>query len=201
MAIDANKNPYDEFAIAGGYSGKVLVSTTQLDDSVFEKSLIFIAVHDDEGAVGVIFNKLKETISTEELIQRFKLKKRFKFNKKYPIYVGGPVDEDKLVVLSSNKFQTEHLGEIAQLVFYSDENIFLEDVAKGKNKSKYVICRGFCGWAPNQLEQEVQENAWLVVEPNFKDIFSHKQEFMWEKYIKKLGIKDFDKLVSYTGIA
>jgi len=201
MAKDYFNNEYDEIEVLGGYSGRVLVATSQLDGSVFEKSLIFVCVHDEEGAVGVIFNKVDSLISSEEIFDQFKIKKRFKISKNYPIYCGGPVDEDKMVILSANKEQERNFSNYAQLTFYTDAESYLQDVVGGQGKSKFILFKGFCGWAPGQLEQEVQENSWIVVDADFKTIFSKSHKGSWEKYVKKLGINNFDKLVSYSGIA
>jgi putative transcriptional regulator len=179
----------------GNLSGKVLIATPSLDESIFEHALVFVCAHDEEGAIGVIFNKPKSIITTREILNKFSLKRRFKLNKKYIIYTGGPVEEGSLFVLSASADFT------SQLTLYGNADTFLFDVVNGKDMGNFILCSGFCGWGAGQLEKEIGENSWIVADVDFKTIFAGNPVHKWGKLVKKLGIKNLDRLVPYSGNA
>ncbi len=182
-------------------SGKVLIATPSLNESIFERSLIFICAHDGDGAAGVIFNKPNAIITNKGIYDAFDLKRRFKVNKKYTIYTGGPAESEKLFILSASKEQETNFVKVPELTLYTNAEGFLLDVINSKNQDKFLICKGFCGWSAGQLEQEINENSWIVTDVDFKTIFAGKPAPKWEKLIKKVGIKNPDRLVSYSGHA
>lgn len=188
--------------IEGSFAGRILIATPSLDDSIFEHSLIFLCAHDAfDGSLGVIFNKPYSQISTEELKAQLKIKKQFQINKKYTIFNGGPVDEDKLFILSATKEQRKQFNELAQLTLYTNAEAFLRDVIQGKQKNDFIVCKGFSSWAPGQLEQEIEENSWILADINFSEIFSGDPSKKWSTHIKKVGIKKPEMLVPYSGNA
>jgi putative transcriptional regulator len=183
----------------GAFLGKMLIATPSLDESIFQRSLIFICSHDEEGAIGVIFNKPSGIIKSKDIFDAFNVKRRFKINRKYIIYNGGPVEDDKLFILSGILEQSA--DNIILPILYTNAEAFLLDVAKGENDDKFIICKGFCGWGPGQLEQEVNQNSWIVSDVSLDALYNGKPDLKWEKFIKKIGIKNLDRLVSYSGNA
>lgn len=184
--------------------GKVLIATTSLDGSFFERALIFICSHSSEGAIGVIFNKKIDTISCSQVPAATKGKKTLIPKKKFPLFCGGPVEEDGLLILSASKEPKQHFSKVQSLKLFTNAEGFISDVIRGKNKDKFIILKGFCGWTAGQLEAELMENSWVLMISDFKLIFSTKPEKQWDNAIKKIGIKNIQKfkdLVSYTGNA
>ncbi len=185
----------------GSLEGKLLIASPSLNGTIFEKTLIFICAHDIEGAVGAILNKNAGLISSEEIIKLLNLKKKASGTKNFPINYGGPVEEDKLFILSATKEQKETFKDDSKLTLYTNAEGFLSDVIKGIQKDDFILMKGFCGWGANQLEEEIKENSWLLALPEYKDIFAKKTNKSWDKAIRNLGIKKFDRVVSYSGSA
>lgn len=184
--------------------GKVLVATTSLDGSCFERGLIYICSHSQEGAIGIIFNKKIDTISCSQISVSKKEKSGLMPKKKYPLFSGGPVQEEELLILSASKEPKKQFSKFETLKLFSNAEGFLGDVMRGKNKDKFIVVKGFCGWSAGQLESELTENSWILMAADLKLIFASKSEKQWEKAIKKIGIKNIQKfkdLVSYTGNA
>lgn len=185
----------------GALDGKLLVATPSLNGSIFEKVLIFICAHDEEGTVGAVINKNVGTITSDELYKLLDIKKHYRLMKNYPIHYGGPVEEKKLFVLSASKEQKATFKTGQKLTLYTNAEGFLSDVIKGKQKDDFILIKGFCGWGPNQLEEEIKENSWILADVDYKTIFAKKSSKAWEKVVKNLGIKKFDSIVSYSGSA
>ena len=183
--------------------GQMLVATPALDKSVFEKSLIYICAHDVAGAVGVIFNSVIDTITTEQILNLNGIKKSIPNNKEYPVFYGGPVDEDRAIVLRYQKpndcsvdFDPKDFIDVQ-----TNADLFLRDVALGKVKDKFIFAKGICGWAAGQLEEEVSQNVWIPSQPDTDLIFSQRIKKKWDKVVKQIGIGNFSNLVSYSGSA
>ncbi len=188
----------------GSLEGKLLIATTSLDGSVFERCLIFICSHSSEGTVGVIINKKIGEISSTELVKNNNVSRFFTIKKKINLFSGGPVEQEAMFILSASKEQKNQFSKTQALKLFTNAEVFLRDVIKGKNKDKFIVLKGFCGWSAGQLEEEIRENSWVVNIPDFKTIFSTKPEKQWELAVKKIGIKNIQKfkdLVSYTGNA
>lgn len=200
----------EQFLVVGEHSsqgflgGKVLVATPALDDSIFERSLIYICSQDQEGAIGVIFNKPDKYITEEEVIEITGARKTKLLNRKFQIFIGGPIEDQKLFILSATREQKKFFDNDPSLTMYTNAEQFLLDKIKGRNHDTFLVARGYCGWAYGQLEAEVEENSWMVIKPDFKMIFSGNPKNKWEKAIHKAGIRNiqnFKDLVSYTGNA
>jgi putative transcriptional regulator len=181
--------------------GKLLVAIPALNGTCFERAIIFICAQDEEGSLGVIINKQEGMISSDELYKLFSLKKHFRLSRKYEVFFGGPVEDSKFFVLSATTEQRKNFAANKNLTLFTNSEGFLADVIRGKQKNDFLLVKGFCGWAPSQLEEEIKENSWILCEADYQTIFSKKSSKTWNKIIKKLGIKNFDNVVSYTGTA
>ncbi len=183
------------------FEGKLLVATPSLNGSIFEKALIFICAHDETGAVGVVINKSVGSITTDELIQLLDLKRNKKSIKEFKILYGGPVEETKLFILSADKTQKDTFSTDPKLTLFTNAEGFLADVLKGTQKDDFILVKGFCGWDKNQLEEEIKENSWMLLNPDYSMVFPKKKLAAWDKIIKSIGIKKPNNIVSYSGSA
>jgi len=182
-------------------NGKLLIATPYLNGSIFEKVLIFICADDEEGSLGIIINKPESSITDIELCRLLKLKRNIRMQRKFQINYGGPVQDKKFFVLSATTEQKRTFDSSKTLTLYTNAEGFLADILKNKNKSDFILVKGFCGWGEGQLDEEIAENSWLVADCDFETLFSKHSSRSWERMVKKLGINDFDKIVGYTGTA
>jgi putative transcriptional regulator len=132
--------------------GKVLIATPALDGSIFEKSLIYICSQDEDGATGVIFNKPEKYITEEEISEAAGLKRVKLLNRKFQIFTGGPIEEQKLFILCATKEQKKLFDKDQHLTLYSNGEEYLLDKIKGRNHDAFLVIKGYCGWAYGQLE-------------------------------------------------
>jgi putative transcriptional regulator len=197
FSIEKSNRPFESL------EGKVLIASPSLRGSVFEKSLIYIASHDEDGAVGVIFNQQIGEIGIEEVLEYYNIKSLgYKFGlpkNEMRLFFGGPVDVDKAVVLSMTKEQEENFDRLHKLSMRTDVDNYLIESVKWNKKEKFIIARGFCSWGGGQLEQEVSENAWLITKPTPQLIFSNRIKDKWSAVIKDMGASNMSNLVSYSG--
>jgi len=155
-------------------AGTVLISTPSLDDSIFEKTVVFITEHNEKGAMGFVINKSFPR-RLNELIE-------FKDSAAFPIADGGPVEREHLYFLHQRPDLIEGGvaiadstflgGNFKQAITHLTNNTLLEKDIK--------IFIGYCGWDPQQLEGEIEEGSWLVDDAGSKVIFTSQTIPLWE---------------------
>jgi len=162
--------------------GRILISEPLLSDTYFKRSVVLITEHSDQGAVGFVLNKPID-IPINEVLDNFP-----KFNAK--VYIGGPVAKDTVHFLHT-------LGELVPNSVHVKDNIYWggdfdslkELIHEGIVKTNQVrFFLGYSGWSPNQLEEEIKENAWLVTEVPSSKIMSADKN-IWKKTLDNLGKK------------
>lgn len=162
--------------------GRILISEPLLSDTYFKRSVILITEHSDQGSVGFVLNKSID-LPVNEVLGDFP-----KFNAK--VYVGGPVAKDTVHFLHT-------LGELIPNSVHVVDNIYWggdfdslkELIKEGIVKSSQVrFFLGYSGWRPQQLEDEITENAWLVTEVKASKIMSAGKN-IWKKTLVDLGKK------------
>ena len=181
--------------------GRILVATPSLNASYFEKTVIYIYAHDEEGALGTIINKQVATETFRDMKKKLGINKNILINKKVPIYMGGPLHEDNKYILSADREQKKNFTKEQALTLFTNSDEYLSDVIKGRLKTDYIVLKGFCGWGAGQLEAEIEENSWIVINAEYNYIFSNRKKNLWSTLIKKTGIKNFQNLVGYSGNA
>jgi putative transcriptional regulator len=138
--------------------GIFLKSTSLLDDTVFENSIIFIAEVNDKGAMGYIINK-KYHRGLNEL-------EEFKHIRSFPLYVGGPVDQEHLFFIHKRPDLIKGGTLIADGVLLGGN--FKEAVTHINNNlltgKDVTIFLGYCGWDHGELEAEIAEGSWEIIQ-------------------------------------
>jgi len=167
-------------------TGKILLATPELlTDHIFSQSLILIVENNENGSMGFIFNKPES----------FNLKDFFKeLPHGFQLWNGGPVNKEHLFYIHS-------LGDIIpdavcfdcqkNLFFGGDfsmiKNILSDQKSLLKDKIKFFL--GYSGWGPGQLEQEIQDKAWFVLD-NDLDIFTVNPKIIWKEKLIELNPKN-----------
>lgn len=181
--------------------GKLLVASPHLNDPYFNRSLVYICAHDTAGAIGIIVNQKIGMVSYADLLfANERTAQRSLSKKKIPLMFGGPVNTDMLVALSLKK-SDKKIAINHKLVVHTDILDFFKNLSKKPSKApaKFILAKGVTAWDTQQLEEELSENTWFVVNPSTDLIFSQKRGDKWGSVIKELGITNFRELVHYSG--
>jgi putative transcriptional regulator len=136
--------------------GCILLSNENLNDPNFKVTVVLICVYNNEGAFGLVCNRPSHMPLSEifdrELIQKAK---------KRSIYIGGPVQQDNLVIIQITDSAAEHAYKVAPRVYLGGEWESVGDILSEETATTRLFL-GYSGWAPGQLEMEVVEGAWEV---------------------------------------
>ncbi|WP_205509761.1 YqgE/AlgH family protein [Longitalea arenae] len=138
--------------------GLFIKSTSLLNDTFFENAVIFITEYNEKGAMGFIIN--------QKYPRRLNELEEFKNVPPFPLYLGGPVDQEHLFFIHQRPDLIDG-GEQVDGAIYLGGN-FTSAVKYIDNhtitQKDIRILLGYCGWDPRELEQEIAEGSWEVLE-------------------------------------
>jgi putative transcriptional regulator len=178
-----NKNSFENI------SGKFLIASPHFSfNAPFDKSLIYVASHGEEGSVGLIVNRLVSHMPFEAVLKVLKDESVPPISS-LPIYVGGPVEPERGFILHSDEY-TKNL-----LLKFSDNNLavssnveILKDIAHGAGPESSLFVLGYTAWGPSLLEQEMANNMWLISDYDKTLMFSANDDKKWDRALAHIGI-------------
>lgn len=175
-----------------------LVATPQLHNSYFERSVILMTDHNETGAMGLVLNK-PSTLASEDVFEQLKLPQPKTPHLK--LSVGGPVATEQGFILHSNE-KTDWTSTISlsdHLSMTTSVDV-LKAIANDQGPRFAMLALGYSGWGAGQLEQEMQDNAWLSFPFDSDIVVNTPQTNMLNTLTQANGI-DYDRLVNAVGHA
>ena len=163
--------------------GKLLISSPGLlTDMIFYKSIILIVDQTDEGITGFILNRPSDLFMYKEI----DTSKKIKIGLNY----GGPVSSDHYFLLRSKKEYFEILN-IYDNIYWGNNIQFLFNLIEENKVSinDFILFQGYSGWGRDQLDDEIENNSWIVNDKKEDDVFKFKEKNSWNNLIKNLGDK------------
>ena len=169
-------------------SGQLLIAMPGMGDPRFEKSVVFLCAHSDEGAMGLIVNKPTPDLALDDLLVQLDIDAG-DASRGRGVFFGGPVETGRGFVLHSRDYHGSPATlQVDEAISMTATRDILEDIARGQGPAESLAALGYAGWAPGQLEGELQQNAWLVVEADKAIVFSPDVGGKWAAALAKLGI-------------
>ena len=132
--------------------GKLLIASPTLLDPNFARTVVFITEHNDEGAMGIVLNRPSES-SVESLVPQLA-----EIAGGEPIYVGGPVQPDALVLLADFSNPEAAAWIVVADVGLASADVDLEELADSVRRGR--VYAGYSGWGEGQLEAEMAIDSW-----------------------------------------
>ena len=170
-------------------TGKLLIAMPGIGDPRFEHSVIFLCSHSDEGAMGLIINKIASEVQLGNLLEQLEIPVLDPDKGAEAIRFGGPVETQRGFVLHSKDYQSSiNSLEVPPGYSMTATLDILEDIAQGKGPEKLLIMLGYAGWGPGQLEAEIIANGWLTTESSDALIFETADVDKWSASLGSLGI-------------
>ena len=168
-----------------------IVATDELKDSRFKNTVIIMLENDEKGAWGLVINKPLSSIPLGSLIYKSRdatNKQKELYNVKIPVYWGGPVNENKILILHSEEYKNESTINFKNISISSDYNILFE-IADNKGPKKNLVLLGISSWGEGQLEGEMEREHWTLSEVNTDLIFDMNNTKKWLNAIKNSFIR------------
>lgn len=191
----------------GYLDGQMLIAMPAMNDERFSRAVIYVCAHSTEGAMGIIVNHPASNIKFPDLLvqlevipasERIQLPTRAEEVK---VLKGGPAETGRGFVLHSADFFIENSTlPIDEGICLTATLDILKAIARGNGPASAILALGYAGWAPGQLEQEIQQNGWLHCAADPELIFGKDTGTKYQKALRKIGI-DLGMLSSEAGHA
>jgi putative transcriptional regulator len=169
--------------------GRFLVAAPSMPDERFKNSVVFICKHDDDGALGIIVNNKVEDLPLGQVYKQLGIEVSPAAAERAVLY-GGPVEPTRGLVLHSADYKRE--GETLLIdggMALTASLEILKDMAGGSGPKEAWLALGHSGWQPGQLDFEMQDNAWLVVDGDAALVFDADFGSKWQRALDRLGGK------------
>lgn len=193
------KNPFDVDSQDGFLKNKILMALPGLEGGVFDRSVIYICAHSDAGAMGIVLNQKVPEIVFKDILSQLGLRQS-EMVLEPMVHFGGPVETARGFVLHSTDYARDDTVQINDQMAITGTIDILKAIAKGKGPMRSLFALGYAGWGPGQLEEELQNNAWLTMSADEDFVFDPDITHKWEKALDHIGV-DPTKLSSFSGFA
>lgn len=163
-----------------GLKGKLLVATPLLGDENFDHTVVLLLEQGEEGALGVVLNRP----SALEVMDPLPEWSRYAGVPEV-VFVGGPVSRSSVIALARVDGETPDgafepvLGALGVVDLSHDPDLL------GSVLTSVRVFAGYAGWGPDQLEAEIAEGAWFVVEAEVADVFTDDPEHLWRAVLAR----------------
>ena len=181
-------------------AGQLLVAMPQMQDPRFARSVVYLCAHGGEsGAMGLIINKQLGSLTMGELFAQLDIEPSAVANLR-PVHFGGPVEAGRGFVLHTADYREEATLHVDGNISVTATLEVLRAIGKDQGPRQSLFALGYAGWAPGQLDAEIQANGWLSVAADDEIVFGSDQDRKWNRALAKLGI-DLSVLSSDAGHA
>ncbi|MEN8831131.1 MAG: YqgE/AlgH family protein [Pacificibacter sp.] len=169
-------------------AGKLLIAMPGLGDDRFEGGVIYLCAHSDEGSMGLIINKVSARISATDVFEQLDIEADAAMPNLDVCY-GGPVEMARGFVLHSADYVDGDASlPVNEGFTMTASKDILRDIAAGRGPSQRLLCLGYAGWSPGQLDSEIAQNAWLTCDADQQIVFDLAGDQKWAAALETLGV-------------
>ncbi len=171
--------------IGRGLAGKFLIAMPGLQDSNFERAVLFVCTHNKAGALGLVINQPHEADMSEVLAP---MGLEWGRPEQPIVFQGGPVALDRGFMLYEADLNLPGHVRICDHIYLGTNPDILRHMVQSDEHGRFLFALGYSGWASGQLETELRDNVWLVSALDRTILFDLPVLARWESAIRLLGI-------------
>lgn len=180
----------------GFLDGQLLIAMPSMADPRFARSVVYVCAHSSDGAMGIVINKPATEITFRDLLVQLEVV-RAENERDLPggvddigVLRGGPVETGRGFVLhSADFFLTDATLPIDEGVCLTATLEVLRAIAEGRGPARALLALGYAGWAPGQLEFEIQANGWLHSQADRGILFDDDIDGKYGRALAKIGVE------------
>jgi len=180
-------------------TGHFLIAMPAMTDPNFAKTVTYICEHNEKGALGVVVNRPME-LTLKGLFEQVDIPLDSPRLRELPVHYGGPVQVDRGFVLHKPVGNWQSTLQVQNDIGLTTSKDILTALGQGEGPEQVLITIGYAGWSAGQLEQEIQQNAWLTVPAQAETLFELPAEARMNGALGLLGI-DISRLSEQAGHA
>lgn len=176
-----------------------LIAMPSMRDPSFKRGVAFLCQHSEDGAMGLLVNRLSE-YRLGDVLAQMNLSTASAEIADSPVLIGGPVQPERGFVLHSPHGAWESSFKISDSICVTTSRDILAAMAEGLGPERALVTLGYSGWGAGQIETELKENAWLTADANEHILFDTPIEQRWDAAAALVGVT-IANLTSYSGHA
>jgi putative transcriptional regulator len=165
---------------ARSLAGRLLVATPDMRDPRFVESVIYMVRHDASGAMGLVVNRPLQQVALAHLLEQFGIGGA-QAQGGILVHWGGPVEAGKAFVLHTSDYRAEGTVVVKERVAFTGNRKILEAMAARAGPRRLLFALGFAGWAPGQLEAELERGGWLTAGADEDLLFDDDYASKWRR--------------------
>ncbi|MDR1382037.1 MAG: YqgE/AlgH family protein [Tannerella sp.] len=162
--------------------GRILISEPFLRNLYFQRSVVLLVRHDEQGSMGFVLNK-KTTLWVNDFFDGFDCIPRI------PVYLGGPVLSERLFFIHSLGNIIPDSVRIGGNLYFDGNfealRLYLSSGKPAGGNMKFFL--GYSGWTENQLQGEIEQDSWLVSRESSRNIMLAEGESFWKQSVESVG--------------
>jgi putative transcriptional regulator len=167
-------------------TGQFLLAMPGIGDPRFQRSVIAMCVHDEDGALGIGLGRIVPGLGFHQLLRQLDIAPGEAPDA--PIHLGGPVEPQRGFLLHSNDWGGQGSVDVAGRWTMSSSIDVLKAIADGKGPSRWVAALGYAGWTAGQLDQELTRHGWFVAPGDEALIYDVAPAERWTTAFEGAGI-------------
>jgi putative transcriptional regulator len=177
-------NYFDYQEVTNPLKGDLLISEPLLPDPNFERTVVLLCEHNEEGSFGFILNK-PSLLKLSDVMELEIIKEEL-------LYVGGPVQQDTLHFIHRQGELLEGSMEVGDGIYWGGNfeqmKIMLEAGQLNPNDFRFFL--GYSGWSPGQLAMEIESKSWIIYrKANSRHVFETRPDIFWKQILNQMGGK------------
>jgi putative transcriptional regulator len=186
-------------ALINSFANHLLIAMPSLHDEPFEKTVIYVCEHHEQGSVGLIVNRPME-YPLSIVFDQLDIEPIREEQNQVPLLFGGPVQPERGFVIHKQAGGWRSSLLLQDEVTVTTSNDIIRAIAKDTGPKDVLIALGYACWADDQLEREVMNNMWLVCPYKSDILYDVPFEKRWDYAASILGVK-MNQLVFRAGHA
>lgn len=176
-----------------------LIAMPRMTDQRFSQTVIYIAEHNKDGALGLVINRPTEVLLSE-ILKQMDIIIVPKVSNPHVLY-GGPLHQERGFVLHSPFGHWRSSFAPSDQINITTSKDILQAIASDQGPEKSLVTLGYASWGAGQLEEELATNTWLSCEADPDIVFNIPYAERWQKAAKLIGIENIHTLSDDTGHA
>jgi len=168
-------------------TNQFLIAMPTLNDPNFYRTVTYLCVHNQDGAMGIILNR-PLSLTLGDVLKHMDIDITNPDVNRMRILQGGPVQPERGFVIHQPSGNWDAVLTVGDDIAIATSRDILTAIAEGTGPTNAVVALGYAGWGAGQLEKEVAENSWLSGPINSSIIFDAPSEKRWQLATELLGI-------------
>ena len=179
-------------------TGKLLLAMPGMADPRFDRAVIAMCAHDEDGALGIGIGHHRPGVRLRDLLQQLQLDPGKAPD--LPVHHGGPVEPGRGFVIHSEDWSGQDTVAVLGVGALTGTLDVLKAIAEGRGPSRFIVALGYAGWGEGQLDDEMTRHGWFAVPANTTVLFDAEADDRWRASFEQAGI-DPRLLTSEAGAA